>query len=166
VVKQMTKAKHAGRGHQKVTNEKLQEFIKRNDEGEHIQDLAKEVTAGISPAALGQRMKRWRDQNNPTEPHKQSAVVRQLEQRVSELEEENERLKQALEPQKGSPGRSPRRDQIMDTLDDVQLMTYQEIGDIIGCSDKVVKGTINSMEPGEIQKFKGEDGKAYVRKQQ
>jgi len=158
---------HAGRGHQKVTDAQVQGYMTRFDAGEKLKDLAEE--AGVSAPSLSTRIKSLRAgaaREIPPEPHKDTNLVETLRDRVDELEEEvrrlNQSLRAAVEPHTHAPQAAPRRDEIIKVLDKGELLTYAEIASRANTTATRVRSCVAKM--GElVQKFHGEDGKAYVR---
>ena len=153
---------HSGRGHPKITDAQVQQYLGRFDAGEKLKDLAEE--AGVSAPSLSTRIKKLRGQAQETqpEPTREPTVVERLRDRVDELEDENRTLRQALQPKTHGPRQAPRRDQILEALEDGKLLTYLEIATVIKTTPGRVRSAVGKMS-AEIEKFKGEGGKAYVR---
>lgn len=148
-----------GRGHAVLTREQILEAIKEVDDGSISLNL-KAYQLGVSGAALSKRIKKIR-----LEGEKESPQVTELEARIRQLEDENAKLRETLEPKKGNLTKAPRREQILEALGNGKLMTYEDVAMKIGKQTHVVRNCINGFPKGMVKKFKDEEGKVWIQKQ-
>lgn len=156
----------------------LKSVALRQEQGEKLVDIANEI--GISPGTLRVKLSRYRKENGivtkvgrtPTiekapSINTSNEVIDKLVNRIKKLEREIYDMKERLPTPrvKGTHGKSPRRDQIMDYLksNPNSYFSFKEIAETLGIENYKVRHCVNGMPDGLVHKIKVENNKTLVR---